>query len=484
MVANKKPAEVHRAGNLPEGAGFNSRPLRGLFNNCVVVLMSSKERKKHRDSDILKNMNFRRVVKGFIPTKLFRKIEPLGHLLEAVLFNILNGFPGRKLKVIGVTGTNGKTTTSFMIHRMLVDAGYKVGLMTTVAYGVGDDIKPQVEHMTSVDVPTLMKRLKYMKNHGAEWLVLETTSHALAQHRVWGIPYSVAVMTNVTHEHLDYHGSFENYRDAKLRMFKLAAKNRRGLRTGIVNAEDPSAEIFSKATPKSITYGIKNGDLKATNIKASSTGSTFIVQAPEGHDLHIKINLPGSFNVYNSLAVVGVGLALKMSPGQIEQGIASLKAVEGRMTAINERQAFSVVVDYAHTPDSFEKLFKDLRPVVKGKLIVMFGSAGRRDEGKRAVQGELAGKYADEVVITEEDDRDMDGLAIMDQIAKGAEKAGKVRDKDLFLVHDRTEGIKFAISRMIRCCFLVKATKKTFCATAQRQPKCAICNKTTIIQTE
>jgi UDP-N-acetylmuramoyl-L-alanyl-D-glutamate--2,6-diaminopimelate ligase len=368
-------------------------------------------------------------------------------LAEAILFNILYGFPARKLKVIGVTGTNGKTTTSFMIHRMLHEAGFKAGLMTTVAYGAGDDIKPQIHHMTNVTIPELMKRLKYMNQKGVEWLVLETTSQGLAQNRVWGVPYSVAVMTNITHEHLDWHGTFENYREAKRKLFKLAAKNKNGLQTGIVNAEDPSAELFAKTTPKTITYGVKKGDLRARDVKETSTGSTYSVQTPEGKDLKIKTNLPGSFNVYNSLAVVGVGVALGMDAKQIEQGIAALESVEGRMTSIDEGQPFSVIVDYAHTPDSFEKLFKDIRPVVKGKLIVMFGSAGRRDEAKRPIQGELAGKYADEVVITEEDDRDIDGVQIMDEIAAGAEKAGKVHDKDLFLVHDRTEGIKFAISR-------------------------------------
>jgi UDP-N-acetylmuramoyl-L-alanyl-D-glutamate--2,6-diaminopimelate ligase len=334
-----------------------------------------------------------------------------------------------------------------MIHKMLHEAGFKVGLMTTVAYGAGDDIKPQIHHMTNVTIPELMKRLKYMNQKGVEWLVLETTSQGLAQNRVWGVPYSVAVMTNITHEHLDWHGTFENYREAKRKLFKLAAKNKNGLQTGIVNAEDPSAELFAKTTPKTITYGVKKGDLRARDVKETSTGSTYSVQTPEGKALKIKTNLPGSFNIYNSLAVVGVGVALGMDPKHIEQGIAALESVEGRMTSIDEGQPFSVIVDYAHTPDSFEKLFKDIRPVVKGKLIVMFGSAGRRDEAKRPIQGELAGKYADEVVITEEDDRDIDGVQIMDEIAAGAEKAGKVHDKDLFLVHDRTEGIKFAISR-------------------------------------
>ena len=391
-------------------------------------------------------MQLRTLVKKFIPKNVFARIEPWGHLVEAVIFNVLNGFPARDLKVIGVTGTNGKTSTSFLIHRMLVNSGYKAGLMTTVAYGVGNEINPQIHHMTNVSVPELMKRLKQMKQQGAEWLVLETTSHALAQHRVWGIPYSVAVMTNVTHEHLDYHGSFENYRDAKLKMFKLANKNKKGLQVGIVNAEDANWELFAGAVENPLTYGVDGADLCATNVQLSSDGVQYDVKVG-GDTLHIKCSLPGSFNVYNSLAAVGVGKVLGLSSGQIEQGIAALEGVEGRMTRIDEGQDFSVIVDFAHTPDSFEKLFKDLRPVVKGKLIVMFGSAGRRDEAKRAIQGRLAGQYADEVVITEEDDRDVDGEEIMNQIADGARKAGKVRNTDLFLVHDRTEAINFAIKR-------------------------------------
>ena len=178
-------------------------------------------------------MNIRKIVKKFIPSRLFGAVEPYGHLAEAVLLNTINGFPARGFKVIGVTGTNGKTTTSFLIHRMLHEAGYKVGLMSTIGYGVGTDIKPQVHHMTNVSVPELMQRLKWMRQQGVEWLVLETTSQGLAQNRVWGVPYSVAVMTNVTHEHLDYHRTFERYRDAKRKLFKMTNKNRRGLRAGI-----------------------------------------------------------------------------------------------------------------------------------------------------------------------------------------------------------------------------------------------------------
>jgi len=391
-------------------------------------------------------MNVRKSVKKFIPSGLFPMIEPYGHEAEAILFHAAAGFPARGMKVIGVTGTNGKTTTSFMIHRMLTEAGYKVGLMSTVAYGVGDDIRPQVHHMTNVAVPELVKRLKWMKSQNIDWLVLETTSHALAQNRVWGVPYSIAVMTNVTHEHLDMHGTFERYRDAKRKLFQLTNRNKRGERVGIINAEDPSATLFKRDVKNPIMYGVKKGELQARDVQLTPEGSTYTAFY-KGRELKIECFIPGNFNVYNSLAAVAVGGVIGLTPEQIEQGIAALKRVEGRMDPIDEGQDFSVIVDFAHTPDSFEKLFKDLRPVVKGKLIVMFGSAGRRDEAKRAIQGELAGEYADEVIVTEEDDRDVDGYEIMNMIAQGAEKAGKVRERDLFLVHDRTDAIAFTLSR-------------------------------------
>lgn len=391
-------------------------------------------------------MGFRTTVKRFIPRTLFQQIEPYGHLAEAVLLHAANGFPARGLKVIGITGTNGKTTTTFLVHKMLHEAGYKVGMLSTVAYGVGDDIRPQIHHMTNVPVPELVKRLKWMRSQGVEWLVLETTSHALAQNRVWGMPYSVAVMTNITHEHLDYHGTFEKYVAAKRRLFERTNRNKRGLRVGIVNADDPSADSFASAVANPVTYGVNKGMLRASDVKLSSSGVQYTATIGK-QAYRIKSHLPGSFNVSNTLAAVAVGRTVGLSPEQIEQGIQALEGVEGRMTRINEGQSFDVIVDFAHTPDSFEKLFKDLRPVVKGRLIVLFGSAGRRDEAKRTIQGMLAGKYADEVIVTEEDDRDIDGRQIMEQIAEGAEKAGKSRDLNLFLVHDRTEAIAFAVSR-------------------------------------
>lgn len=389
-------------------------------------------------------MNIRTLIKRVVPTSLFRVVEPYGHLGEAMLLNVKNGFPAKGLRVIGVTGTNGKTSTAFIIHRMLHEAGYKVGLMTTVAYGAGMDIRPQMEHMTTVSVPLLHKRFAEMKAAGMEWVVLEVTSHALAQYRVWAVPFEVAVMTNITHEHLDYHGTFERYLAAKRQLFVQTNANKKGLRVGVVNADDENAEAFASAIKNPVRYGLRRGELRAENVQLSPEGVEYDAVHGENR-YHVKCALPGSFNVSNSLAAIGVGEAVGLTPEQIEEGIAALEGVQGRMTRVSEGQDFSVIVDYAHTPDSFEKLFKDLKPVVKGRIIAMFGSAGRRDEGKRAVQGEIAGRYADMVVITEEDDRDIDGQEIMEQIAAGAEKAGKKRGEDLFLIHDRPDAIEFAV---------------------------------------
>lgn len=387
----------------------------------------------------------RRVVKKLIPSSIFRTIEPYGHLAEATLFASVNGFPARSLRVIGVTGTNGKTTTSFMIHKMLVNAGYKTALMTTVANGIGNDIIPQSAHVTTLSAPLLQRKLKEFKKAGVEWVVLETTSHSLAQHRVFGVPYEIAVMTNITHEHLDYHGTFERYVAAKRKLFEIAGKHPKGF--GVINADDSSVETLRSAVKQSATYGLQAGELRANDVVLSPHGSAYKAHVDED-SYDITCHIPGEFNVYNSLATVAVGRHIGLNKQQIEQGIAALETVEGRMNVIDEGQPYSVLVDFAHTPDSFERLLSDIRSHTKGKLVVLFGSAGRRDEAKRAIQGEIAGKYADEVILTEEDDRDVDGNDILTQIAFGAEKSGKDKDRDMFLILDRTEAINFAMTRV------------------------------------
>ena len=388
--------------------------------------------------------DIRKIVKKIIPTTLFSTIEPYGHLVESVLANVRYGFPSKNMHVIGVTGTNGKTTTTLLIQKMLSEAGLNAGVLSTVAYGIGNDINPQIEHITTAQAGILQKRLRDFKRAGVEWVVLESSSHSLAQFRTWGVPYEIAVMTNITYEHLDYHKTFERYLEAKRRLFRLAAKH--GRKFGVVNAEDPHAQKFIDSTPRSMTYGIKKGELQATKVKLAGDHSTFT--AIVGNDSYdIRINIPGDFNVSNSLAAVAVGREIGLSKEQIEKGIAALEGVEGRMTVINEGQKFKVLVDFAGTPDAFTKFFNSIRPSTKGRLIIVFGSPGRRDEAKRPVQGEIAGRNADELIVTEEDNRDIDGDEIMNQIAAGALKAGMKKDKNLFLIANREDAIGFALTR-------------------------------------
>jgi UDP-N-acetylmuramoyl-L-alanyl-D-glutamate--2,6-diaminopimelate ligase len=389
---------------------------------------------------------FRKVVKALIPSELFKKIEPAGHRWEAKFWQMWYRHPARDLKIIGVTGTDGKTTTTMLIWQMLRTAGYNAGYMTTIGYGTPRWQKANYIHMTTVSTRLLLRRIIEMKRDGIDWLVLETTSHALAQNRVYGVPFSLGVLTYVGHEHLDYHGTFENYRDAKKQLFTLVGQNADGLGVGVINADDPSEELFAAEVRKPLRYGVKKGDIKAFDIVGLPHGSTYVVR--RGKDaLNVTTNLPGSFNVYNSLAAVSVGMALGLTNPQIEDGIASLNAVEGRMTLVEADQDFTVIVDFAHTPDSFRKLLSDIKSKMPEgkKLIVMFGSAGRRDEAKRSIQGEVAGTYADLVVVTEEDDRDIDGQQILDQIAEGAKSVGKVMGTNLFQVHDRSQAIKYAM---------------------------------------
>ena len=391
-------------------------------------------------------MSFRSLVKKVIPSQLFSRIEPYGHWGEAVIENVIYGFPTKKLKVIGVTGTAGKTTTCTLITHILRSSGYRVAMISTISidYGDGKGAIPNSTRMTSLGSLKLLKAVKRMRANNVEWLVLETSSQALSQHRVWGVPYSIVAYTNLGHDNFHYHRTFERYRAAKLMLFEQCNRNRKGLRIGVVNIDDPNGQMFADAVANPITYGIKNGDLKAQHIKLNPGGSNF--KARVGNDEYsIKTNLPGSFNVYNTLAAIGVTRAAGLTKNQIEQGIAELKSVEGRMNTVDEGQNFGVIVDYATTPETYKEVFNTVKPIVKGRIISVFGSAGRRDESKRPIIGEIAGKQSDIVILTEEDDRDLDGEKIIEEIAAGVEKAGKKRNKDLFIIHKREAAVSKAI---------------------------------------
>lgn len=353
------------------------------------------------------------------------------HYLQAIIANLKFGFPGKKLRIIGVTGTNGKTTTCFMIWHMLNSAGYKTGLLTTVAYGV-TKLSPELNHMTTVDALTLNQRVKQIVDQNAEFLVLEITSHALAEFRTLGLPIEIAVFTNLSHDHLDYHKTFKKYRTAKGKLFKKA-------QLSILNADDPSTKYYQKLSKKYITYGINNGQNRAKNIKLSISGVKYSCG-----DINIETKIPGEFNVYNSLAAVLTGKELGLEKTAIENGIKSLQEVEGRMNLVDEGQNFTVLIDYAHAPDALEKVFQALKSH-KGRVISVHGGAGRRDPSTRFIRGEILAKNSDIVIITEDDSRDEDPEKIAAEFIKGAEKAGKTLNQDLFKEMNREDAIKLAL---------------------------------------
>lgn len=382
-------------------------------------------------------MNYKKVVRQLVPNWIINS----KHLAEAVIYNCAYGFPARNMKVVGITGTNGKTTTSFVVHRMLNEAGHKAGLMTTVAWGVGYEVTPQTQHMTNVPVPLLMKRLKEMKAAGVEWLVLETTSHALVQHRTWGVPYSVAVLTNISQDHLDYHKTMERYIAAKQRLFKLAQRNKKGLQMGIANADDQNGASFAAETQNSILYGIQAGDVRAVNIKMDASGIRYHAKASD-ETYQITSRLPGSFNVYNTLAAVCVGRAVGLTREQIEQGIRALPGVAGRMEPVDEGQKFAVIVDYAHTPDALENALSALRESTKGKLSVVFGATGDRDKSKRGPMGDVAARLADQIYLTDDETYTEDPETIRAAVRKGIIEAG-AGDKAT-VIPDRRQAIEKA----------------------------------------
>ena len=418
------------------------------------------------------------------------------HWVKAVAAGVRYGWPGRRMTVIGVTGTNGKTSTCFMIWKMLNEAGYRTGLLTTVGWGGvsgrDEDVVRQVEHMTTADVMTLNRRMREIADAGAEFLVLEVTSHALAQFRTLGVPIEVGVMTNVTHEHLDYHRTFERYVGAKCKLFRKA-------KYGVINAEDKSARRFKEVVGEGnyITYGVKKGDLRAFDVKLGISGVKYscgdiLVERSERAvgvtdasqykvgRIEVKTQIPGEFTVYNSLAAVAVGLRLGLNETEVAEGVGALEAVEGRMNRVELGQDFGVIVDYAHTPDAFLKVFASVTPEERlrtisasadallprrtqstprsatptslnsshkrssGRIISVFGGAGRRDETTRAERGEIAAKYSDVVIITEDDSRDEDPAEIAEMFAEGARRGGMKDGENLLVILDREEAINEA----------------------------------------
>ena len=377
------------------------------------------------------------------------------------------GDPSRELGVIGITGTDGKTTTSFLAAAVLEAAGISTGLITTAAVKIGAERVANVEHVTTPQAPELQGMLRAMVRGGNEVAIVESTSHGLALHRVAEIEYDVAIFTNLSHEHLELHGTFEAYRAAKVGLFERLGRSpgdaapghgpkrpaRIWPRTAIVNIDDPSAGFFLDAAKgagaRLITYGFaETSDVQAADIDEDRDGLSFMARTPRWRE-RVTLHLAGRFNVANALAAIALGEALELDPAVVRSGLAGLSGVPGRMERLVLGQPFGVIVDYAHSPAALEKVLDILAPLAGpgAGLIVVFGSAGERDVQKRPIMGRVAGERCRLVIVTDEDPRGEDPGAILEEIAVGAELAGKRRGDDLLCIADRTEAIAVAFSR-------------------------------------
>ena len=349
------------------------------------------------------------------------------------------GHPSQHLRVIGVTGTDGKTTTCFLAAAMLTAAGRRPGLAGTVAIRVGDRQEPNPNRNTTPEALELQSLLADMVAAGNDCVVMEATSHGLAQARVRNCRFQVAVVTNLTREHLDVHGTWEAYRDAKALLVEEAP-------VAVLNADDPNFAFFrDHARDRVVAYAAHtSADVRAIGIDARPDGTTFTAEA-EGWSGTVHLQLPGGFNVHNALAVLALALAEGIDLNTAADAVGDLQGVPGRMERVDEGQPFEVVVDYAHTADSLAKVLRELRPITTGRLIVVFGSAGERDRVKRPVMGRVAAELADITVVTDEDPRLEDPRAINEAIAAGARDAGATDNRDLFVIDDRPSAIAYAI---------------------------------------
>lgn len=386
--------------------------------------------------------SIKNLIKKFIPKNARYHVANFYHLLVAVAANIRYGFPARKMRVIMVTGTNGKTTTSAYIAQMLMSAGHKVGVSTTAFYGFGEELEPNTRNRTVDDIFYVQAMLSRMKKAGCEFLVMEVTSMALVQHRLWGVPCEVAVMTNLTQDHLDYHKTMERYAEAKGKLF---SGNPAFI---ILNRDDEWFDFFNKyeAGERKVTYGAsKEATGRIVEAELKAEGSNVALQIDKTKKIKFHTALPGKFNVYNATAAAMVGYVLELENDQISKGISALKNVPGRLERINEGQRFEVVVDYAHTPDALENLLDTLRHLTKGKLWIVFGATGDRDKGKRPIMGEIAARLADRIVLTDDEPYNEDPAKIREEVMAGVAKVASGAKKTIE-IGDRREAIQRAIT--------------------------------------
>ena len=364
----------------------------------------------------------RKNIRALIPNEVVNLFK---HLPSAVLANIIHGFPSRGMKFIGVTGTDGKTTTSNMVYRILKEAGLKVAMVSTINAEINGEKIDTGFHVTNPDYFLLQKLINRAKNAGTEIFVLEVTSHGLDQYRTWGINFEVGVITNITHEHLDYHKNWENY-------FRSKAKLIQNSKFAILNRDEKHFERLKQLASGSVkTFGKdRDSDFNSGEIK-------------------FKLKLPGDYNILNALAAIAAARIFGVEVKAAVKTLESFDSLEGRMEEIENKLGIRIIVDFAHTPNALESALKTLKLQTKGRVISVFGCAGLRDVEKRPLMGEISARLADITIITAEDPRG-DIENINRQILEGAEKSGGEVGKNFYIENDRQKAIEFAIKKLAR----------------------------------
>ncbi len=385
-------------------------------------------------------------------------IKNIYHLAMAVLANLIYGFPSRKIKVIGVTGTNGKTTTVQIIAKILEEAGKKVAVASTINFKLGKKEWVNKTKFTTLSPFSVQKFIRQAVEEKCDYLVLETSSHSLDQHRVWGVDYKTAVITNVTREHLDYHQTMEKYRQSKMKLFEIVSKYENG--TAIVNLGMERPEEFLGCKAKNIFgYSLKfpNYKIQIPN-KSQFPNSNFQIIAAENIELGIDhskfriknlefiLHIPGEFNIENALAGIAVGISEGIDMETIRTAVRRITGVSGRLENVPNGKGLNIIVDYAVTPDSLEKLYAYISRLKKNdmKIISVFGSCGERDRGKRPIMGEIVSRYADYAIVTNEDPYNEDPWQIINEVASGIKN--KTEGESFWKIFDRKEAIEKALA--------------------------------------
>jgi UDP-N-acetylmuramoyl-L-alanyl-D-glutamate--2,6-diaminopimelate ligase len=379
-----------------------------------------------------------------LPDGITKVIVPNTRIALAELSSAFYGHPARQLKMIGITGTNGKTTTTFLIEAILRKAGYKVGVIGTVEARI--DGKGVPVKLTTPESSELQELLARMLKEGVTHVVMEVSSHSLELHRTHGCEFDVAIYTNLTHDHLDFHENMQNYLKAKLKLFEKLGKGHKKEVTGIVNIDDPyGKKVMTFIDGNIMTYGIvNNANLRASNFEWTLEHMRFDLETRD-EKFRMNTNLVGVYNAYNIMAALLCGRAFGLPYEQMKKAVEEVKYIPGRFERVISGQNFPVIVDFAHSPDSLTKLLETIRPQIKGKMILVFGCPGDRDRAKRPVMGEIAVKLADFTYLSTDDPHSESPEAIMKEIEEGVVRAGGVYGKNYLKIEDRRTAIEQAI---------------------------------------